>query len=115
MAKYQADGTVVRHVDGLEIVFWSDCSVYIKSNKSGAIQMTYCFHHWFWTQDHYHKNHWRYFVWALKYNQKLTLDKIFEIARRHEVTVQGGRMPDLTNKKIIVLPSEGRTRKKGQI
>ncbi len=108
MAKYRADGIVVREVNGLKIVFWSDQSVYIKTN----IGLVYCFHHWYWTKDHYHKNHWRYFVWALKYNQEVTIDKAFEIARRHEVTVQGGRMPDLTNKKLVELPSEGRTRRK---
>lgn len=105
MGKFKAAGVLVREINGLKLIFMPTQTIYVHNTRT---KMTYCIHHWFHNRNGYHRNHWQYIDYALKYNQQITLDGIFRTAARHDATIQHGRLPDLANKTIITLPPEGR-------
>lgn len=109
MGKFRAAGVLIREINGIRLIFMPTQTIYVQNTRT---KLTYCIHHWFYNRNNYHRNHWQYIDYALKYNQKITLDKVFKIAAKHDATIQGGRLPDLSGQKVIILPSEGRKRGK---
>lgn len=103
--KRKNDHVLIREVDGLKIVIYDERTVYIKKGLT-----TYCFHRWFMRKRGFYTQHFKPFVWVLRNNRHLDLQDIIRLAYRHDLVIQSGHIPDLSEKKIKILNPRGRIR-----
>jgi len=81
MGRFVAEKTVVRKVNGMEIVFWDEKSIYLR--KDGARMWT-IFHRWFAPEIDY-RHHWKLFRKRLLNKKSLSYLECFEVAAEHGI------------------------------
>ena len=98
MAKFEAEGVIIRKLDKVEIIFYSTRSIYVYgvNNITGVI-----FHRWYAPLGSYGDG-WKIFRQKLMQYKRLDLNKCFELAHVHQIDTagSGGRL-DLKGKKVI--------------
>lgn len=103
--RFVAEAVCVRKTNGLEIVFWDNKSLVVKSGLTVV-----WFQHWFYSPRGFHAESYGRFVRCLKNHRHLSLPYIYQIAQKYSIEWQYGRMPNLEGKNIKELNSEGRKR-----
>lgn len=98
MAKFRAEGIIVRKLEKVEIIFYDSHSIYVygRNNPTGVI-----FHRWYAPLGSY-TDGWQDFRRKLLRYKKLDLNKCFELSHQHSVQSSGtGSRLDLKGKKVI--------------
>lgn len=97
MGKFKAEGTIVRRLDRITIIFWSKESIYVYENGADAGVI---FNRWFTQRRSY--EYWRDFRRKMLRYKNLSVVQCCEIAATYDISVVSTRRKlSLSGRKII--------------
>ena len=97
MGRFKAQGTIVRELPEVTVIFWDWKSIYVYDYRGRGV----IFHRWFAPRGSY-TGYWRDFRREMLRKKRLSLLKCYELAAQFDVqSIRTDRRLDLSKRRII--------------